>query len=37
MESVLIGLKEVIKKENPKTVSWYKEDLHNFREIKLRS
>ncbi len=34
---VLKGLKQSIKKENPKTVSWYKEDMNEIRFIKFRS
>ena len=34
---VLKGLKEVILKENPKTVSWYKEDMDKIKFIKFRS
>lgn len=33
---VLRGLKEIIKKENPKTISWYKEDMKQLRFIKFR-
>ena len=36
MKTVLRGLKEVIKKENPKTVSWFKEDMNKVHFIKLR-
>jgi len=33
---VLKGLKDAIKKENPKTISWYKEDKNEIRFIKFR-
>jgi len=34
---VLKGLRGVIKKENPKTVSWFKPDMKEVHFIKLRS
>ena len=36
MKTILRGLREVIKKENPKTVSWYNPEMTKFNKFNLR-
>lgn len=36
MKTVLKGLRQVIEKENPKTVSWFKPDMNKVHFVKLR-